>query len=99
RPPGSTPFPYTTLFRSGQLRQGVSVALAAGHFLAAPEGAAGLLRPPQRLQHHAQLQIRGEIVRRSGEQGGELLGRGLRIAAPLRSEEHTSELQSRSEPV
>src|SRR5260221_3549902 len=61
RPPRSTLFPYTTLFRSGGRRVG-------GHFR----------RPAQRHGH-------------GGREGNGLL--------PVRSEEHTSELQSHSDLV
>src|SRR3712207_7090143 len=67
RPPRSTLFPYTTLFRS------------AHHLLQAG--------------HHVRLELRtlrcGLRRRRIGDQ------LGLLPAAPGRSEEHTSELQSR----
>src|SRR3712207_8335757 len=63
RPPRSTLFPYTTLFRSAEARVGAGRARAAG------DRAAGGGRP------------RGD--------GGE------RSVIALRSEEHTSELQSR----
>src|SRR3712207_8529603 len=69
RPPRSTLFPYTTLFRS---RAGV------------PGGRVGQVldrRQPEQLQE----QRRGAV-----EDGAELRAAGL-----LRSEEHTSELQSR----
>src|SRR3712207_7530382 len=75
RPPRSTLFPYTTLFRS-QDGDGVEVGLLALD----DEGAL----VDQRLQHrHGALEEeRGVVVvGRTGEQ--------------LRSEEHTSELQSR----
>src|SRR5260370_30110367 len=65
RPPRSTLFPYTTLFRSQQ------VAVSGGHF------AILLCRPGRRWQL------------REGK-SGERPGRQRRI----RSEEHTSELQS-----
>src|SRR2546422_7729780 len=65
RPPRSTLFPYTTLFRSGHLR-----------------GTRGLLRDdPPRPRERGLLRVVG----REGRQG-----RG-----GWRSEEHTSELQSR----
>src|SRR2546427_6008506 len=71
RPPRSTLFPYTTLFRSdgwrGAARAGASV-------------------PPC-----------GAAARRIGAQP--LLGRPRRAAARVRSEEHTSELQSQSNLV
>src|SRR3712207_8617093 len=66
RPPRSTLFPYTTLFRSGQVRQRPAHA-TRGVVLGQPVG--------------------GEAVREDV---------GQRRAAPgPRSEEHTSELQSR----
>src|SRR3712207_8249083 len=73
RPPRSTLFPYTTLFRSGEaahvrgaLRPGAEGAFGRGH-----------LRP--RGDGHSPL-----------PEAGDAAGRGRR-----RSEEHTSELQSR----
>src|SRR3712207_8299354 len=78
RPPRSTLFPYTTLFRS--LGRGGGVLLAA--------------------QPHARRRARGP--RGDGDRDGRADGvRGLvpprraRGAADHRSEEHTSELQSR----
>src|SRR3712207_7115609 len=62
RPPRSTLFPYTTLFRSGR----------------AGEPDHGGVRPD----------------RHPGERGGRQLGRDF-PRRPFRSEEHTSELQSR----
>src|SRR3712207_7417025 len=74
RPPRSTLFPYTTLFRS---RPGAEVA--------APviEGAATALSD------------RGEGFRIGCSYGSIVLPREARDAAEARSEEHTSELQSR----
>src|SRR2546428_7729861 len=74
RPPRSTLFPYTTLFRS--LRIGASVS-QTGSFAAL-----------------GQSQLRGYqlCVKHANEKGGVL-------DAELRSEEHTSELQSRSDLV
>src|SRR3712207_8477484 len=70
RPPRSTLFPYTTLFRSGDL-----VPVAPAHALVAQQ--------PQAV---------GDPVVVGGDHpalaGGQVLGR-------VRSEEHTSELQSR----
>src|SRR3712207_7223742 len=76
RPPRSTLFPYTTLFRSG---------LHAG---------GGSLRDQvaQRAGQHALLAEAGEDVGDVGEVG--LVRTDEQHAAP-RSEEHTSELQSR----
>src|SRR3712207_7131613 len=72
RPPRSTLFPYTTLFRSG----------------GAP-GAASARHHPRRLgqrRHARGRRGRGRAARRR---------RPPRAALPARSEEHTSELQSR----
>src|SRR3712207_7077211 len=79
RPPRSTLFPYTTLFRSG-LVEGVL------------EGALGIVpRDPRRLLgREAGLRLLGGRVRLQGER---LLG-GQHLHQE-RSEEHTSELQSR----
>src|SRR3712207_7842063 len=72
RPPRSTLFPYTTLFRS-------PVAAAPAHAERAP----GRLRPA------VVVAAQRRRVPPDADQ------RGLRDRAPLRSEEHTSELQSR----
>src|SRR3712207_7713673 len=82
RPPRSTLFPYTTLFRSRQPRGGVAVALL-----------------------HVQRTVDGEQVERVvRERGAPVGGQGLGALLPRvrqgddvvdRSEEHTSELQSR----
>src|SRR3712207_7992842 len=72
RPPRSTLFPYTTLFRSGRPDRGE------------PGLRAEVLRP-------GPLRARGREAVPRGE-----LGRADRGAGPAgRSEEHTSELQSR----
>src|SRR2546427_8909336 len=63
RPPRSTLFPYTTLFRSGQQLVGAHAALA-------------VLQTGEQIQRHAT--------------------QGCRV---IRSEEHTSELQSQSNLV
>src|SRR3712207_6987850 len=73
RPPRSTLFPYTTLFRSGH-----------GHGLAGAAGALPLVA--QELVHVAVVEELGEAVG-DGELAQALVGH--------RSEEHTSELQSR----
>src|SRR3712207_8298864 len=64
RPPRSTLFPYTTLFRS-----------------------------PDRLRHPDDERGGHRALRRRGDLGDRRHDRGA--LAPLRSEEHTSELQSR----
>src|SRR3712207_6904559 len=79
RPPRSTLFPYTTLFRSGA--DGLQGALlgAGGHLLG--DGR----RVPVLLAQHE------EVGRGHGAQGVALAD----LAVDSRSEEHTSELQSR----
>src|SRR3712207_7819646 len=72
RPPRSTLFPYTTLFRSGGVPGG-GAALARGR----PAGDADAGRAAQ---------AAGRADARAGRPAG---------APPPRSEEHTSELQSR----
>src|SRR3712207_7618356 len=82
RPPRSTLFPYTTLFRSKALEVAIDAARAAGAILLAdfhrPGGARG-----GEDKADADVEAEHEIRRR------------LLAAFPDRSEEHTSELQSR----
>src|SRR2546430_8969751 len=74
RPPRSTLFPYTTLFRSGRAR-----------------------RAPADPQHPADPRDQRPAVRAGpGEELQRVAGRGRRR---VRSEEHTSELQSQSNLV
>src|SRR5258707_5973990 len=91
RPPRSTLFPYTTLFRSVQ----VEVRVAQGeHELARLQ--AGHLRHHQREQG-----VGGDVERHAEEQVGAALVHLARqlavrhVELEQRSEEHTSELQSR----
>src|SRR3712207_7361076 len=82
RPPRSTLFPYTTLFRS-QAEAFFDQLL--GRLAAAPgvsAAAIGMAVPPDRLVMENPFTPEGKTFA-AGE------------AAPLRSEEHTSELQSR----
>src|SRR3712207_7010670 len=72
RPPRSTLFPYTTLFRSGGARAHLGVGRGAHARLA---GEVEIARQPL-----------GRAIR---------VGRPDRVAVHGRSEEHTSELQSR----
>src|SRR3712207_8718192 len=74
RPPRSTLFPYTTLFRS---RVVAAVVLRQ------------LLLDDVRLDRHA------HVVGLAGEVGGERVVRAVLLEVRVRSEEHTSELQSR----
>src|SRR2546429_6530398 len=71
RPPRSTLFPYTTLFRS---RISVSRAAAERGRTRAPQDYAVYALPDDRLEHHSVVHDRADSAR---------------------SEEHTSELQSR----
>src|SRR5689334_24662162 len=78
RPPRSTLFPYTTLFRSARRRYEVDVHVAHG------------LACAIRLEVEPDLVHRvGE-----GRIGGTAVGRRLMLEVAARSEEHTSELQS-----
>src|SRR3712207_8698703 len=85
RPPRSTLFPYTTLFRSAR-------ALRGGALARRPRGVAGA---GARAAQHA----RRPAVGGRGVRGGAppVRGGAARLPAPRRprSEEHTSELQSR----
>src|SRR3712207_7938012 len=82
RPPRSTLFPYTTLFRSGRACRW--------------SGRRGRWRRRRR-RGARRLSRRAEQARRLEQAldlGGRLLGAGVELLA-ARSEEHTSELQSR----
>src|SRR3989475_2055716 len=78
RPPRSTLFPYTTLFRSGHQHRE----------LVAPEPADDV-----RLAHGGAHRVRDEAQHRVARRVT------VRVVHPLRSEEHTSELQSQSNLV
>src|SRR3712207_7199094 len=87
RPPRSTLFPYTTLFRSEGPRSAddaVAEVLVQRHGRHAAEGGA-VVHDGQAVDHDALGQ--GAVARR--------LGRAAAVVHPVRSEEHTSELQSR----
>src|SRR5258705_8892146 len=81
RPPRSTLFPYTTLFRSAETPRAARTRLAAASRSLLPEDRAHGPRAPcvgaDRLRSH-----------------GALRWRGVARPQPGRSEEHTSELQS-----
>src|SRR3712207_7886230 len=76
RPPRSTLFPYTTLFRSG---------------LDVDEAVVGV----ERVSEHAAELERRHLVLELLELGGDAEDRGVVVLRAARSEEHTSELQSR----
>src|SRR3712207_7286257 len=83
RPPRSTLFPYTTLFRSRQplvFHQQFEQQVAGGRVVVVAE------------------LLDGPLLVREGLVGGALadeLPAGVGVEVPQRSEEHTSELQSR----
>src|SRR3712207_8831521 len=81
RPPRSTLFPYTTLFRSGQANVSFSLDEAA--------------RARRGLSFGSQLT--GVVALKAALPLGKTQPPGIRVEADLarRSEEHTSELQSR----
>src|SRR5260221_7914693 len=79
RPPRSTLFPYTTLFRSAPGREAVHVGVVL-----VPQEVVALV--------HREPGAAAELLLRAEEDEG----RGHRV---LRSEEHTSELQSHSDLV
>src|SRR2546430_8124800 len=79
RPPRSTLFPYTTLFRSGRGETRVCIALANVLMRSL-----GMMFPAKGVRVPSALVVRGSY----------------RVnTSPLRSEEHTSELQSQSNLV
>src|SRR3712207_7258491 len=80
RPPRSTLFPYTTLFRSGGGGEGLHPAEEGRFEGGRVEGG----------KHPAEGVVGGDAVG-EGEEGAQ----PGRLAAADRSEEHTSELQSR----
>src|SRR3712207_7228371 len=82
RPPRSTLFPYTTLFRSVQ---------QLGPLPQQPV----LLRVLQQRQHPAGQRAAHRVVARDDQQEEEHVQLGVGEPLALRSEEHTSELQSR----
>src|SRR3712207_9272172 len=92
RPPRSTLFPYTTLFRS----RGPGARSSPREY---PRGEASLLGGRLVLGLRALVELLAEVRGAVGAPLVRLLGRRLvrllRAAALLRSEEHTSELQSR----
>src|SRR3712207_8229066 len=80
RPPRSTLFPYTTLFRSAD---GVGERV--------PPVPAQRVLPGQPVGQH-EIDVRAGAQSRSRAPSGEA---GVSVASSSRSEEHTSELQSR----
>src|SRR5206468_12458974 len=98
-PPRSTLFPYTTLFRSHADLHQFPDAVEPRHDVVEDRG----VRPGEALVRVAQIGVRVEV---EDAEAGMALGEGAdraerdgMIAAEGRSEEHTSELQSRSDLV
>src|SRR2546427_1983109 len=83
RPPRSTLFPYTTLFRSSRGRRHTALDESENVLLRHPAG-----EPATRDGRDVDLML-----------GGDLADQGSGLAAQARSEEHTSELQSQSNLV
>src|SRR3712207_7079316 len=85
RPPSSTPFPYTTLFRPGQAGRGqlYDGSSISGHLITAAEAAAGYTLSGSQVTYVANRQPT------AGFQASDS------FTFRARSEEHTSELQSR----
>src|SRR5690606_41708738 len=95
-PPQSTPFPYTTLFRSG-----FPYDVHAYAEVAPKLAKAGCRVYVPYLRGYGQTRFLSDTTPRSGEQaalGADLLALMDALDVP-RSEEHTSELQSRENLV
>src|SRR3712207_7059380 len=100
RPPRSTLFPYTTLFRSQQLMQGMMLSSGNDAATALARAAGGVPQTVARMQTEAlALGARDTVVRNpSGlDAPGQVTSAYdlALVARAGRSEEHTSELQSR----
>src|SRR2546427_3547157 len=87
RPPRSTLFPYTTLFRSAVLVQYLSAKLGLVSGMSLPEALRARLSRPARLAYWLQAEVVAIATDLAEVVGG------------ARSEEHTSELQSQSKLV
>src|SRR5438034_7828576 len=95
RPPRSTLFPYTTLFRSPRpVHPSSHPAADAGVCGERLEPVGTPELPPDPLRGRQQLGVARERAR-----GEHRVHPASRAAAALRSEEHTSELQSHSDLV
>src|SRR3712207_9050639 len=92
RPPRSTLFPYTTLFRSATTRHGQpALFLGLSHYKPRPAHPIGEPGLPTRVHRN-----RWWAVRQSHDQHALLMVLGRVVEQDRsRSEEHTSELQSR----
>src|SRR5690348_17796253 len=88
RPPLSTLFPYTTLFRSGLVVMREGSPDAIGEVIDVYELPQGIMLDVRRPRGSVLIPFRPEVVTRV-----DLAARQL-VIDPPRSEEHTSELQS-----
>src|SRR2546422_7597943 len=84
RPPRSTLFPYTTLFRSLRLRLAMTINAARR-------------QDPHRIEFHTDHDSSFHAISQNIHSYRELMMNAcsMRAFSPSRSEEHTSELQSR----
>src|SRR3712207_8464750 len=90
RPPRSTLFPYTTLFRSARVLQG----LGGGGLMTSAFGIlADLFEPRERAKYQGYSTAVFTLSSLIGPVAGGLLSQS--VGWQTRSEEHTSELQSR----
>src|SRR3712207_7228872 len=89
RPPRSTLFPYTTLFRS-RLALVAMVKAAAGDIAGARGAVLDVQDPGLRARAYVEV---AKAQRKAGDRDG--MTRSVGLAKAARSEEHTSELQSR----
>src|SRR5690606_41724939 len=92
RPPGSTLFPYTTLFRSEEVHDHELEKL---RYSSTPQGLSSLSMNEG--QQELLMALVGEYIHRMPDELAELELKKLQAAG--RSEEHTSELQSRENLV
>src|SRR5688572_31887363 len=95
RPPSSTLFPYTTLFRSKTSRRRPANSRSFGH-------GRRVARYLWRVRLHANLTFGRKNPLRVREMGFRMIAAKVpiySIQSPFRSEEHTSELQSQSNLV
>src|SRR5690606_40031217 len=91
RPPRSTPFPYTTLFRSEAFRQALLAAGSVAYTNPAAGGSSGTFFAGLLEKLGIADAVNAKVV---------FGNRGYEVAqAVARSEEHTSELQSRENLV
>src|SRR2546430_13877195 len=96
RPPRSTLFPYTTLFRSGQYRSPRRARPTARTRQCNTWGVVAVTAPVARWPKLLRAEP-GHL--RHGEETNIAPGENQCISDPLRSEEHTSEIQSQSNIV